>query len=146
MQVTEKDFVRLYSKALVGDGCWEWQATKRGDGYGAFSFGRHSDWYAHRASWLLWNGPIPPGTWVLHHCDNKACIRPDHLYLGDGSRNARDRVERGQHVSGLAGRTRCKSGHPFDEDNTYLYRGNRLCKMCRNIWKGRSHLNPRKVI
>lgn len=51
---------------------------------------------SHRASWEMHNGPIPEGQWVLHHCDNPPCVRPDHLYLGSNTENVRDRTDRGR--------------------------------------------------
>lgn len=37
----------------------------------------------------------------MHHCDNKKCVRPDHLYLGTQKENIRDIKERfdGVHIS-----------------------------------------------
>jgi hypothetical protein len=40
---------------------------------------------------------IPDGMWVLHHCDNRRCVNPDHLYIGDVKDNSRDAVVRGRH-------------------------------------------------
>src|SRR5574341_276784 len=48
----------------------------------------------HRASWGLFCGAIPAGLFVLHHCDNPKCVRPDHLYLGTAKDNYRDAKER----------------------------------------------------
>ena len=49
---------------------------------------------AHRVAWMAVNGPIPEGGQILHHCDNRACIRATHLYLGNHADNVRDRVMR----------------------------------------------------
>lgn len=49
---------------------------------------------AHRLSWEMANGPIPPGGSILHHCDNPACVNPAHLYCGTQQENVRDRAER----------------------------------------------------
>lgn len=43
---------------------------------------------------MLTRGEIPRDTLVLHHCDNRLCVRPDHLYLGDHADNAVDRKAR----------------------------------------------------
>jgi hypothetical protein len=45
---------------------------------------------AHRAAWSQANGPIPPGKFVLHKCDNPKCCNPNHLFLGTQSDNAKD--------------------------------------------------------
>lgn len=73
-------------------GCWEWQGHTKPTGYGEF----HSkalagcENSAHRISWLIHFGGIKKvsrsdfsfaSTCVAHRCNNKKCVRPDHLYL-----------------------------------------------------------------
>lgn len=86
---------RFWSKVAKGEGCWEWKASLATTGYGQFMYeGRPHG--AHRISWMLTNGEIPADAWVLHKCDNRLCVRPDHLYLGDPAANARDTHGRGR--------------------------------------------------
>lgn len=73
-----------------GDGCWLWQAACHDTGYGAF------DEAAHRMAWRLTYGPIPDNLFVLHKCDVRRCVRPDHLYLGTPRDNIRDMIQRGR--------------------------------------------------
>ncbi len=69
----------------------------RRDGYGQCFLGpARGLTSAHRASWLLAYGPIPPGLYVLHRCDHKTCVRPSHLFLGTAADNARDRERKGR--------------------------------------------------
>jgi hypothetical protein len=49
---------------------------------------------AHRIAWMAVHGPIPDRGQILHRCDNRACIRAAHLYLGTNDDNVRDRVMR----------------------------------------------------
>lgn len=82
---------------VVESGCHEWQSTLHRDGYGKF-------WYecgqiqAHRMSYMINLGEIPPDKWVLHKCDNRKCVNPDHLYLGDAKQNVQDMHSRGRNV------------------------------------------------
>lgn len=76
------------------DECWEWQGKTNPKGYGQV---KHRGMQtAHRIAWYLTNGEIPEGGWICHHCDNRVCCNPAHLYVGDGLTNATDRRERGR--------------------------------------------------
>jgi HNH endonuclease len=86
---------RFWDRVNRGPGCWEWTAGLGSHGYGSLSVGGKLE-TTHRISWRLHFGPIPDGLHVLHHCDNKRCVRPDHLYLGSEADNSADRKARGR--------------------------------------------------
>src|ERR1700753_2039822 len=73
--------------------CWEWQRYLNKYGYGYISTEGKS-WSIHRYAYYVTHGSIPSKKWVLHKCDNRKCINPDHLYLGDNAQNVKDRVQR----------------------------------------------------
>lgn len=131
-----KVFFRFYDKVLVGDGCWEWKASLR-DGYGQFKLqGRMTR--SHCVAWRMWNGDIPPDKWVLHHCDNRKCVRIDHLYLGTPLDNARDASVRGRLAQ--ARKTHCPQGHPY---GPYVPGGIRACSICRKAISAKHELKRR---
>lgn len=79
--------------------CWDWLGAKR-QGYGAMNVQGKSK-PVHRISWEMHYGGIPEGNLVLHKCDNRSCVNPDHLYLGNYQDNVddmwnRNRAPRGQ--------------------------------------------------
>ena len=75
------------------DACWPWTAGKCA-GYGIISIDGRSR-RANRVAYELVNGPIPDGMFVCHHCDNKSCCNPAHLYAGSPKDNHDDAVECG---------------------------------------------------
>ncbi len=81
------------------NGCWNWTGRLGSSGYGQFKvFGEMVS--AHRFAHTLYKGPIPDGLHVLHSCDNKKCVNPEHLRTGTRSENISEAVERGQLPSG----------------------------------------------
>lgn len=79
--------------------CWLWTAAVSTNGYGQFRIGKKNT-VASRYSYELAYGPIVGGLWVLHHCDNPPCVRPDHLYLGTHRDNTNDMVNRSRVAHG----------------------------------------------
>lgn len=79
-------------------GCWLWAGAET-HGYGSL-FVDGSVQGAHRVSYQLHKGPIPPGKYVLHTCDVRSCVNPDHLYIGTHADNTRDAVARQRYVRG----------------------------------------------
>lgn len=92
---------RFWAKAVEApSGCWEWQGSRNKFGYGQFTWaaraGRQRPINSHRLAWEFAHGPIVDGLWVLHHCDNPACINPAHLFLGNHTTNMRDAARKGR--------------------------------------------------
>lgn len=89
---------RFWPRVQKTDGCWLWTGPKNQFGYGHMNSGRYHGNVrsSHRVSWLIHFGPIPPGLFVLHRCDNPPCVRPDHLFLGTQSDNLADMRAKGR--------------------------------------------------
>jgi hypothetical protein len=80
------------------DGCWTWTGNGTGDGYGRMFLAKGNVIRSNRASWIIHFGEIPEGMCVCHHCDNKICVRPDHLFLGTDLDNKRDMFIKKKHA------------------------------------------------
>jgi hypothetical protein len=115
------DATRLFSKISVHEDCWEYTGYLDPDGYGRFYF-QGKSCGAHRVAYQLAYGDIPQGMAVDHTCNNRACIRFEHLEAVTTAENNRRAAER---------RTHCRNGHPWDERNTYWHKeGKRNCRRC----------------
>jgi len=96
-----RDRIAFYCEADPVTDCWNGKGSRKGGGYGRISVngvGR----LAHRVSYEEHVGPIPEGMWVLHRCDNRLCVNPGHLFLGDAADNAHDRNIKDRQASVLS--------------------------------------------
>jgi hypothetical protein len=125
----ERFWVKLTPEPNTG--CWFWTAATAGQGYGYWAFNGKLR-RVHRVMLELVAGGAPEGKpLALHHCDQRLCANPDHLYWGSPADNNRDCLDRRRHVH--ANKTHCPEGHPLSGANLYVdpKRGHRHCRICR---------------
>jgi hypothetical protein len=123
--------------------CREWQGARTAGGYGERKIDGKMT-YVHRWVWEQVYGPIPPGSHVMHSCDNPPCFLLAHLSLGTAATNGRDASAKrrfpAQH------RTHCPQGHEYTEENTIINRrGHRKCRACKNEGMRRLYAKKRGV-
>jgi len=89
---------RLYLNTTVVGGCWEFD-FRTYKGYGVMSVNSHP-YRTHRMSYQIAYGDFDPELFVCHTCDNRACWRPEHLFLGTNQDNVDDKVNKNRQVQG----------------------------------------------
>ena len=129
--------------------CWEWIGAKRDKkrGYGNIGIGSRTDGTrrsirAHRFAYESLIGPIPEGLEPDHLCRNPCCVNPAHLELVTHPIN----VLRGLSGAHFKSRTHCPQGHPYDEENTIIEHGYRVCHACRLARDKRRHAREKEAL
>ena len=90
---------KFWSRVLPSPACWLWTAGGTNGGYGLVPW-QGKTRLAHRLAYELRYGAIPAGACVLHRCDVRRCVRPDHLFLGTQADNIRDARKKGRLAQG----------------------------------------------
>jgi len=118
--------LRLLEKVRTTDNCWLWKGCTDIGGYGQMSLTSKTHIQAHRLSFIMHKGIVPNEKDVIMHlCDNPPCTNPDHLELGNQSKN----MSHAWKVHPYPRKDKCKKGHAYDMINS---RGHNVCKTCAN--------------
>lgn len=76
-------------------GCWLWEKSLNKSGYGHTAMGKGKTMIASRLSFYAFVGDLSDMV-VMHKCDNKICVNPDHLVLGTQKDNIADMFSKGR--------------------------------------------------
>jgi hypothetical protein len=140
-ELNEADLQRFESKIMPAvDGCWYWLGATNPDGYGSFSF-KSKMTGAHRASYMIYKGEIPKGLFVIHSCDNPACVNPDHLRVGTPHDNNMDQVARNRTTYGERCSTAKFTTIQIQAILDAYAAGHKQCDICRYFKRGDSIIN-----
>lgn len=90
---------RFWERVEKTDECWNWVGTINSSGYGLLPY-RYKRIRAHIVSYELHVSKVPDDLCVLHKCDNRKCVRPDHLFLGTRDDNMADMVAKNRSPQG----------------------------------------------
>lgn len=115
--------------------CWIWKRSTDRKGYGRVCV-NGKNVTVHRYVWKQTNGPIPIGLVIDHVCRNRACCNVAHLRLVTPKVNSTENANGFAAIN--AAKTHCKYGHPYDEANTFIYKGRdgratRHCRTCQRV-------------
>lgn len=108
---------RFLAKVIKTDKCWDWQGSIKDTGYGCFSY-KSKTRCANRMSYEIFVGEIPKDMWVLHRCDRRECVNPNHLFLGTYLDNINDMINKSRNQKGeLQGRSKLTGKQVIDIRN-----------------------------
>ena len=93
------------------------------------------DAYPYRLALEAFVGACPDGMEALHYDDDPNNNSISNLRWGTRTDNMRDMARNG---NGNAGLKYCPAGHPYDDENTYIYPGPRMHRGCRTCERLRS--------
>ena len=84
---------------IDNNGCWNWKKSKSKSGYACITW-KGQKKRGNRISYQTFKGMIPEGLLVCHQCDNRLCLNPEHLFLGNQKENMRDAQKKNRSIKG----------------------------------------------
>ena len=141
------DSDRFWGKVLTREdlpelgACSLWIAGDDTHGYGQF-WVNGAQVGAHRWAWEQAHGAMPDGLEIDHTCRHRPCVFSEHMEAVKHIENCR----RGDGYKVNATKTHCPQGHPYDEENTYVYSsGGRACRACHRAHSRKYRLMKRRA-
>ena len=126
-------------------GCWLWSGRKDKRRLWEKTVQGVESRKRHRIAWIISYGEIPAGMVICHRCDNRACVKLDHLFIGTPQDNVKDMLAKGRYnyeknkmarsKTAEAKRTRplCGRGHSYSEHGKIKSTGQRYCSLCERL-------------
>lgn len=141
------DLKRFHADCVRGDnGCIEYRTRLNIRTGRAYVQEGKRRLIAARWYWRKICGLLSAAAYVLHKCDNPACVNIDHLFLGTQADNVRDRDAK---LRGRGNSARCVNGHAFDASNTRRYgpMGRyRKCRACERAGSARYRVTKQAAV
>lgn len=118
--------------------CWEWIKARTPRGYGTIRVNGLQTG-AHRLSYIIHFGDIPPRLVVCHRCDNPSCVNPEHLFCGTVLTNVRDMDAKGRRdrFAGARGLQARPESRPRGESHKNARLTSQQVLAIRDAWKNK---------
>ncbi len=138
--------IAAFSIVDEASGCWLWRQSLYSNGYARLTF-KGKIYLAHRKSYETHVGPIPPGLDLDHLCRVRRCVNPAHLQPVSRSVNVSRGLVSTEHNWNCGQNvTHCPKGHPYDVENTRMYKTHRLCRQCARLQSADYYRRNREMV
>lgn len=90
---------KIFTKIQKTTSCWLWTGACDINGYGIFNM-YNKCWRVHRLSYIIHYGNFNQKMCILHKCDIRNCVNPNHLFIGTRQDNHRDMHNKNRYPCG----------------------------------------------